>query len=322
MVIERVTAVVIGRNEGERLIRSLATLVRQGINIVYVDSGSSDNSIIEARKVRAEVVELDLSVPFTAARARMAGFARVRQVFPQTVFVQFVDGDCEIDHGWIAAGVAALEADPTLSVVFGHQYEKFPEATIYNKLINAEWANAPVGPAKACGGNALMRVTALKDVGGYREDLIAGEEPEMCFRMRAKGWKIQRLDAAMAMHDADVTRFSQWWQRARRAGHTYAEGAAIHGRSPERYRVYEVRRTLIWGVLIPLMAVFGALLVSPWTLTLLLAWPLQMMRLWVGGMPVERAVFLTLGKLPEAQGLLGYWLARLTGQQRRLIEYK
>ena len=90
----------------------------------------------------------------------------------------------------------------------------------------------------------------------------------------------------------------------------------------ERYRVAEARRTLLWGVLLPLLAILGALIVSPWALALLLAWPLQMLRLWVGGQPPEQAVFLTLGKLPEAQGLIGYWLGRFTGRRRGLIEYK
>jgi GT2 family glycosyltransferase len=321
-MVERVTAVVIGRNEGERLVRSLASLVVQDINIVYVDSGSNDASVEEARKVGAEVLELDLSVPFTAARARMAGFGVAKRVFPNTEFVQFVDGDCEIDHGWIAAGCAALDADEGLAVVFGHQYEKFPEATIYNRLIHEEWANAPVGPAKACGGNALMRVAALDDVGGYREDLIAGEEPEMCYRMRQKGWRIERIDAAMARHDADLTRFSQWWQRSRRAGHTYAEGVATHGSGPEQYRKTELRRSLLWGLAIPVGVLFAALLITPWALLLLLIYPLQVLRL-ARRMPLRTAFFLTLGKFPETHGALGYWAGRLAGVKRRkLIEYK
>ena len=319
---ERVAAVIIGRNEGERLVRSLASLVAQDLNIVYVDSGSTDASVEEARKVGAEVVTLDLSVPFTAARARMAGFGLVSQAFPNTEFVQFVDGDCEIDHGWIAAGRAALETDDTLAVVFGHQNEKFPEATVYNKLIDEEWANAPVGPARSCGGNALMRVAALNEVGGYRTDLIAGEEPELCYRMREKGWKIRRIDAAMARHNADMTRFSQWWQRSRRAGHTYAEGVAIHGSGPERYRKPELRRSLLWGLAIPLAILLAALLITPWALLLVLIYPLQVLRL-ARRLPLKTAFFLTLGKFPETHGALGYWAGRLAGiKRRKLIEYK
>ncbi|MEO0831634.1 MAG: glycosyltransferase family A protein, partial [Pseudomonadota bacterium] len=230
---EPVVAVAIGRNEGERLVRCLAALHAQGLPIVYVDSGSTDASIAEAEKVGATVLEIDLSVPFTAARARNAGWAKALEVSPEAAFIQFLDGDCELDPGWSPAALAAFEADPDLAAVCGRRREKFPDATRWNRMIDGEWGAAPAGPAKACGGDALIRVAALKAVDGYREDLIAGEEPEMCYRMRQKGWKILRLAEEMTLHDAAMTRFGQWWQRSRRAGHTYAEGAAIHGAGPE-----------------------------------------------------------------------------------------
>ena len=126
----------------------------------------------------------------------------------------------------------------------------------------------------------------------------------------------------MARHDAAMHRFGQWWRRSRRAGHAYAEGAALHGAPPERHNVAQTRRALIWGLGIPLTAILGAMLVSHWLLVLLLAWPLQAIRLWRRDGDPVRAVFLTLGKLPEALGVLEYWLKRLTGRSGRLIEYK
>ena len=320
-VADHVGAVAIGRNEGERLVRCLASLRGRAERVVYVDSGSTDGSVAAARAAGAEVVELDLSRPFTAARARNAGFARLCDIAPDIGFVQFLDGDCELAEGWIDAALAALAAEPDIAVVCGRRRERHPEASLWNRMIDAEW-DSPAGEAKACGGDAMMRRSAVEAVGGYREDLIAGEEPEMCFRMRGAGWRILRLDAEMTLHDAAMTRMAQWWQRARRAGHTYAEGVALHGSAPERYRVAELRRTLLWGAGIPALALFGALLISPWALLILLAWPVQVIRLVLKGRSWEQAVFLTLGKLPEAQGAVGYWLARVTGRRRALIEYK
>ena len=319
---ERVVAVAIGRNEGERLVRCLAALSAQGLPIVYVDSGSTDASIAEAEKVGATVLEIDLSVPFTAARARNAGWAKALEISPDAAFIQFLDGDCELDPGWIPAALAAFEADPDLAAVCGRRREKFPDETRWNRMIDAEWGAPPAGPAKACGGDALIRVAALKAVDGYREDLIAGEEPEMCYRMRQKGWKILRLAEEMTLHDAAMTRFGQWWQRSRRAGHTYAEGVAIHGAGPERYRIPELRRSLIWGLGLPLVTLLGLLIIGSWALLLLLAYPLQVLRL-SQRMPLEEAAFLTIGKFPETQGAVGYWIGKLAGVKRRkLIEYK
>jgi len=313
-----VAAIAIGRNEGARLLACLASLAGQVSRVIYVDSGSTDGSVAAARAAGVEVVELDMSVPFTAARARNAGFSRLREIAPETAFVQFLDGDCELDAGWIAAGLALLEAQPDVAVVCGWRREKFPEATFWNGLIDAEWTSAPVGQVPSCGGDALMRVAAVAAVEGYRIDRIAGEEPEMCFRMRAQGWRIWRLDAPMTRHDAALTTFGQWWQRARRTGHTYAQGAALHGSSPERYKRRELRRTLIWSVLVPLIALLCALLVTPWGLALLLIYPAQILRLARRGMPLGHAACLVLGKFPELQGVFGYWVLR----RHTLIEYK
>ncbi len=316
-----VAAIAIGRNEGERLVTCLASLTRDCAPVIYVDSGSTDGSVEAAKAVGAHVVALDMSVPFTAARARNAGLNALNSLDSEGEFVQLVDGDCELRDGWIAAALAAIGQDDRIAVVCGRRRERFPDATRWNRLTDAEW-DTPVGEAIACGGDALIRRAALEEVGGYPDDMIAGEEPEMCFRMRAKDWKILRIDAEMTWHDAALTRFGQWWTRNVRAGHAYAESAHRHGASPERFRVAQTRRALIWGAGIPLVAVLGALLITPWALALFLAWPLQALRLARQGMSLEQAWFLTLGKAAEAKGVLSFHWNRLRGRKRGLIEYK
>lgn len=330
-------AVVIGRNEGERLRVALAALGGASGRIVYVDSGSTDGSVALARGFGAEVVELDMTKPFTAARARNAGIEALRagtaagsgpgpgaqQDVPD--YVQFVDGDCELQPGWIATATAFLEANPKAAVACGRRRERFPEASPYNRLCDREW-NTPVGRARSCGGDALIRMKALDEVGGYDPRLIAGEEPEMCVRLRAKGWEIWRLDAEMTLHDAAITRFGQFWKRARRGGHAWAEGAAMHGAPPERHGVAESRRALLWGAVLPLAILAAAILLTPWALLLLLVYPAQMLRLarrdGGGRAALERAALLTAGKFAEALGVLEYRWRRFRGRPAGLIEYK
>ncbi len=316
-------AVIIGRNEGERLRRCLASLPA-GIRAVYVDSGSTDGSVVTARTLGVEVLELDMGRKFTAARARNQGFAAL-ETGGAVDFVQFIDGDCELQPGWIAAAGHYLQDHPDVAAVSGRLRERFPQASIYNRLCDDEW-NTPVGEALACGGNAMMRADALRAVGGFNPDLIAGEEPELCQRLRRAGWKIWRLDHEMMLHDAAMTRLGQWWRRMRRGGHAAAEGAQMHGKGPDRHGVGQTRRALFWGAGLPLAVILGGLCISAWAFALLLTYPLQILRLARrrGGARAdwEWAFFNTLGKFPEALGVIGYHYGRLTRRQQGLIEYK
>lgn len=312
-------AVVIGRNEGARLERCLASVCAHAAPVVYVDSGSTDGSVAAAVAMGAEVVELDMSVPFTAARARNAGLARLGHIF-DTDLVQVIDGDCELQQDWSEKAVQFMTARDDVAMVAGRLRERFADATVWNRLADAEW-DTPVGGVDAVGGIAVLRKSAVDALGGYREDLIAGEEPELCLRLRRAGWCIWRLDAEMALHDIAMTRFSQWWKRMQRHGHAVAEGAFLHGKGPEAYCVPQVRRAVIWGVALPFVTVVGAF-ISPVALCLVLAWPLQVLRLRARGEAWAQALFLTLGKFPEAQGIVRFHIARLRQSAPKIIEYK
>lgn len=312
-----VDAVVIGRNEGARLVACLGSLRGQVRRLVYVDSGSTDGSAAAAAALGARVVALDMTQPFTAARARNAGLAALAGDPPD--LVQFVDGDCEVQPGWLPAALAFLAARPDVVAVCGRRRERHPEASVWNRLCDREW-DTPVGEAAACGGDALMRHAALAAVGGYDPALIAGEEPDLCLRLRRAGGRIWRLDAEMTLHDAAMTRFGQWWQRSRRAGHAFAEGAWKHRAGPERHWRRETRRAVLWGAGVPVAALLAGL-VHPAGLALLLVWPVQVLRL-LPRLGPEGALFTVLGKLPEAQGAIGFHLGRLRGRRRGLIEYK
>ncbi|MGR3617827.1 MAG: glycosyltransferase [Paracoccaceae bacterium] len=310
-----IDAVVIGRNEGRRLLECIASLRKQVRHIIYVDSGSTDGSSEAARTMGVQVVSLDMSCPFTAARARNAGLAHITDA----ELVQFVDGDCTVASGWVAAASQFLSNHRNVAIVCGRRREDHPEVSIYNRLCDREW-DTPVGEAKYCGGDALIRVAPLRAAEGYREDLIAGEEPELCVRLRSANWKIWRLDYEMTGHDARMTHFGQWWRRSRRAGHAFAEGAHLHGQPPECHWVAETRRALIWGAVAPIIFL-GLSFGSPVTLLGFGIYPAQMLRL-SRRMGTENAVFNVLGKFPESLGVLEFHLNRLLGNKRDIIEYK
>lgn len=323
-------AVAIGRNERERLGACLRSLVGTVDHVVYVDSGSTDGSRELVRSLGVEVVKLDLSQPFTAARARNEGLARLRSVLGDLEFVQFVDGDCEVRPEWIGTAREALTADETLAAVCGRRRERFPEATIYNRLIDMGW-DTPIGSAASCGGDALFRAAALEDVGGYDPSLIAGEEPELCFRLRARGWTIRRLDSEMTLHDVAIDSFGQWWKRVVRAGHAAAEGAWMHGRSPERFNVKRVLRAIFWAGLLPVVAIgIAPLTYGIGAVAVLMVYVLQWARMRMRERNRGRdksdaalsATFTLLAHWPLLLGILTFLLNRLRGKRTRIIEYK
>jgi len=321
--VSRVAAVVIGRNEGDRLVACLKSLGPGMDRVIYVDSGSTDGSPETAAALGAQVVALDMARPFTAARARNAGLAALADSPPD--YVQFVDGDCVLQPGWVETARDFLDTHPEVAMACGRRREIHPEASVFNRLCDDEW-NTPVGEAMSCGGDALGRWQALDAVGGYNPTLIAGEEPDLCLRLRLAGWKIWRLDVEMTAHDAAILRFGQWWKRVSRAGHAFAEGAWLHGKAHGHW-VSETRRLLFWGLGVPFATLLAVLLAGPWGLVVLGLYPLQIVRLarsrgirdrfsW------EWAFFLTLGKIPEALGALRFYRSRLTARRSALIEYK
>lgn len=265
----RLGVVVIGRNEGERLRRCFATLAPEAVPVVYVDSGSTDGSVALARDRGIEVVKLDPARPFSAGRARNEGFARCQRLNPDLRFIMFVDGDCEVDSGWLSRAERELEARPELAVVCGRRRELHPERSVYNRLADLEW-DTPIGLARSCGGDALFRVVDFEAVGGFDPTAKAGEEPELCRRLRQGGRQVARIDAEMTRHDLNMTRFSEWWRRQLRVGY---HGFDIESRfkaaspspsgTPREDSLFgaSLRRARLWGIGLPtLVAVSAGLL--------------------------------------------------------------
>jgi len=317
-----IDAVVIGRNEGERLVACLASLGGEIRRAVYVDSGSTDGSVAAARAAGVEVIELDPRLPFSAARARNAGLVALNRP-PAPELVQMLDGDCVLDPGWIGAARAGL--GPGTAIRFGRRRERFPQVSVYNRLCDWEW-DVPLGPARACGGDFLARYAALEAVGGYREDVIAAEDDELCQRLLGAGWGIERIDAEMTLHDAAMTRFRQWWRRAARAGHGFAQVGALH---PGHF-VQARRRVWFWALALPLALiaalVWAPLLALPIPGLYAVSWWRSRRRFVARGFSprdASRAAWLlVLSKFPNLQGMLTYYARRLAGRGPRIIEYK
>ncbi|WP_244490477.1 glycosyltransferase [Rhizobium sp. Root708] len=312
--------VAIGRNEGQRLVDCLVSLKSRVPRIVYVDSGSKDGSVERARDLGAIAVALDDSLPFTAARGRNRGLETLIEQWPDLKFVQFIDGDCQLQEGWLERARSFLVANSTAVAAYGNRREKFPERTLYNALVDRDWKGRP-GEIYGCGGDVMMRISALRDVGGYRDWLIAGEESEMCVRLREKGWRIWRLDGEMSRHDVDMHSFKQWWRRSVRGGHAFAQVSYLHRKSACAIWKKDVARIVFWACCLPLTALAT---MDP---SLLILYPLQIIRqAWREGLfrreSWRNALFDSLIKFAEMQGVFKFYANLLAGRLQTIIEYK
>jgi hypothetical protein len=321
----RVGSVVIGRNEGKRLIKCLKSLLGNG-PIVYVDSQSNDGSAEAAATLGAVVVHLDMKSPFTAARARNAGFARLQTLLPDAAYVQFIDGDCEVIAGWTDLAVRFLDENREVAVVCGRRMERFPNASIFNAMCHQEW-NTPPGPAISCGGDSIMRTAAFNAVGGFSATQIAHEEPELCGRLRKSGWKVWRLDTPMTQHDAAMFRFGQFYRRSRRGGYGLGQALLQSGCDIDPDGRAIVMRSLVWAVIMPFVAILAIFIYPAVAAAILAVYPLQIARHAVTNRQrvgnsmryrLKAAAVAMAGKFAVAHGMIEYIAKKITsGNHRR-----
>jgi len=332
-----VAVVVIGRNEGARLQLCLRS-IPENIPMVYVDSGSTDGSVQFAISIGVTVLVLDMSIGFTAARARNVGW---RQIVDNprisAEYIQFVDGDCELDPSWLDNALVEMRTTGSAAAVFGRLRERFPERSIYNRMCDNEW-DVPVGTTAHCGGNALFRTLALQAVGGFSDDLIAGEEPDLCLRLRRMSWVIQRIDAEMGLHDANIISFGSWFRRAKRSGFAYAAHVLRHGRRSNPQWFHQLRSIIFWGFVWPVGGLGFAVFWGVWNPlggTALLAailgsYAAQALRIAarkhsMGStrrFAIQYSLLMMIGKFAAFSGIILCGVSRLLNRRVKLIEYK
>ncbi len=327
-----ISVVVIGRNEGERLERCLRSVQAadtggNAIELIYVDSDSTDGSPERARALGARVLRVRPTRP-SAAIGRNAGWRAATGSH-----VLFLDGDTVLERDFLPAALRELHTSPEIAVVWGHRREIAPSASLYNRVLDLDWIYPP-GDTEFCGGDALFRREVLERSGGFDDTLIAGEEPELCARLRAMGYRIRHIDLPMTGHDLAITHWRQYWRRAERAGHAYAEVSARFADTPFPLWSRESRRNLWHGGV-----VVGGLTIIP--LALLAGMPgLAVAGVAVAGGIVARTAWRARWKSANPGTLLTYALHshlqqvpilwgqlarrrdRRRGRVRGLIEYK
>jgi GT2 family glycosyltransferase len=322
-----VGVVVIGRNEAHHLAECIQSVPRDVAGVVYVDSASVDGSAAVAAGCGAEVVQLDPKGPVSAASARNAGFERLLQLHPDLALVQFVDGDCVLDPGWLPAAVNAIDAESGVGAVWGMLHERYPHASVYNLVSELEWRVPPAGETAYFGGLTLIRVEAFRAAGGFDPTIVASEDQELSARVREKGWRIRRIPALTGVHDSRMTRFGQWWRRGVRRGVGYAQTWSHHRGRSDRAAIAKI---ILWAGFLPCAAIAAAWPTLGWSLLTFAIYPLRALRIAVrfarrGGSwreAVVWGVYCVLLPFPSLLGLIAFCARRGRGHGMGIIEYR
>jgi glycosyltransferase involved in cell wall biosynthesis len=325
------SVVVIGRNEGQRLARcfeSIARIKTVGVKeVIYVDSASTDSSAELASRYGALSITIHPERP-TAAVARNTGWRRAA-----SDLILFLDGDTVLHSDFPRVAYDALSMDESIAAVWGHRREMHPERSFFNRVLDLDWIYPP-GLSEFCGGDVLMRRIALVETGGFDDGLIAGEEPELCRRIRARGFKILHIDEPMTLHDLDIKHWSQYLKRAIRAGYAYAEISGRFRDSDEAFWSSEKRANVLrcscWVITFAAAGIasirFGAIPFVFWfTLLLVLSLRSAWRARWKSDDLMTLLLFgihSQLQQIPIFIGQLKYAFDRNRRSRSGLIEYK
>ena len=287
-------------------------------SVVYVDSGSSDGSVELAGSQGVEVWQLDPSSPFSAARGRAEGVSVLLRSTKRVDYIQFLDGDCSLDSGWLACAASHLDSNASTGVVCGQLVEAPSGVPLYTRISPQSWRQ-PAGELQSCGGIFMVRRDVYEAVGGFNPALLTREESDLCARVRAAGSRVVRLSEGMAQHESGIRTFHQWWARAVWGG--YGDALSIRNSPPNRRRLQR-----FWaGILVSPALIVGGAIGMIWSL-----WGVVALALGLGAIvlslartalarfrqghsvleAVEFAIFASLRRVAGCVGLFSYYLQR------------
>lgn len=236
----------------------LLNSIGDNIPIVFVTDKIGGANAVLAAQLGAEVVNLG-GGSLGPGRIRNTGYRRLKAIDPEVEFVQFLEADFQLDPNWFEAAAAFMRRRPEVSIIDGHQSVRLSDKSVLNRIAEISREKA-TGELQVLGGSAFMRAAAFEEVGGFRGDIAANDTEDLCLRLRRRGHHIWCIDDAMGQINLPQLRLKDWWANAKRCGYEYAHGKSLHGSPPERFRVLEHARALIWGGIFPAMIIFSAII--------------------------------------------------------------
>ena len=247
-----VVVAVRGDTRAQRLLASLAaqTVPRQDYEVLIVENGSTVLAGTEGAYGITRYAHLARGNS-AAARNMGLGMARGR-------FVLLTDADCVARPGWVEAMTACLargEVAAAGGVIVKHQPRTWAQRhaiTIVDGQQRLSYLPALHLPYVA-GANAGFVASALREAGGFDEDLRSGNDVDVCYRLGLGGHRVGLAPGAVIEHDDRTTvtaHFARFYRYAVYQVLLYAKYKHI---SRKRYVLdtYPLRRAIQAGSRLP-----------------------------------------------------------------------
>lgn len=200
------SVVIIGRNEGDKIGKCILSVKEclfdyYDYQIIYVDGNSTDNSIEFAKKYNVQVYKITKCKYLTASLGRYIG-----AINSQKKYILFLDGDMQLQLGWIEIAIGYLETNSIYSGVIGIRDDNY----IQNGKIVGSKENVydihVLKEAEHFGGAILFRKSDLLQVGNYTPQIVANEEAELHSRLKKYDKKVIKIPYKMIKHFISVER--------------------------------------------------------------------------------------------------------------------
>lgn len=190
-----VAVVVPARNESAFIDKCLAALIAQSypsnlLSVTVVDNESIDDThaIATARGIRVVSIGNVLVGEVRNFGARLS----------HSDVIAFVDADCVVGCDWVRAAVDALR-DPVVGAVGGDCLSNSA-----GTWVETAWKDT--SPSQAArvsalpGASMAFRRTTFESVGGFNGNLSAGEDDDICARVRSQKLEIVAIPACQSVH--------------------------------------------------------------------------------------------------------------------------
>jgi cellulose synthase/poly-beta-1,6-N-acetylglucosamine synthase-like glycosyltransferase len=242
-----ISMVIIGRNEAKNLpncIQSIREMEypKDLYEVLYVDTDSCDGSPEIARSISVTVFEERSNLP-TSGRARNRGWQEAKYDI-----VHFVDGDMTVDPFYLKQAVRYLKFD-NVACVIGKLKELHSSHNFFSRIFEYPWKVKQTGFVDAPGAGGTFKKSVLQRVGGYKGNLLRGEEPELGFRLRDLGYRILMIDHVMGTHDYGIHTIGELCVHFQRIGRNFANVLLLPPSTSLAAERHSAQRSLIEGIL-------------------------------------------------------------------------